>query len=109
MNLHPLVLRVFAICPFSFRFRKLATTAVFVFSALSSAPLWANPLGEKGAIERSSYMTVIGGRLGNGSDTTFSANPDDEKIGNLQPLKPGSDADFRAVTLGHLMGVVAEL
>jgi|GEM_PF-3603740 len=94
-----LVLRAFSFASFSFRFRKLATTSAVVLAALSPALLWASPMAEKAAIDRSTYVTVIGGRLGNASDATFFADPADEKIGNLQPLKPGSDATYSAIAL----------
>jgi len=87
--------------PFSFRFRKLATSSLFVIAALWAAPLWSNPVTQNLATDRSAYVTVIGGRLGNASDTTFSADPTDAKIGNLTPLKPGTDANFAAITLGE--------
>ena len=96
-----LVLRAISFASFSFRFRKLATTSAFVLAALSPAPLWANPMAEKAVVDRSTYVTVIGGRLGNASDATFSADPTDDKIGHLQPLTPGSTANFAAISMGQ--------
>ena len=101
MRLSQLVVTVCQFRPFSFRFRKLATSSLFVIASLWAAPLWSNPVAQNPAIDRSAYVTVIGGRLGNASDATFSADPADAKIGNLIPLKPGADANFAAITMGQ--------
>ena len=101
MRLSQLVVTVCQFRPFSFRFRKLATSSLFVIASLWAAPLWSNTVAQNPAIDRSAYVTVIGGRLGNSSDTTFSADPADAKIGNLIPLKPGADANFAAITMGQ--------
>ena len=82
---------------FSFRFRKLATTSFLVIATFSSGPLWANPLAKPSTVDRSTYLTVIGSRLGNSSDTSSV----DAKLGDLQPLKPGGDASFTAITMGQ--------
>ncbi len=86
---------------FSFRFLKLASTSLLVIASLWATPLWSNPVAQNPALDRSAYVTVIGGRLGNASDATFSADPEDDKIGNLTPLKPGADANFSAITMGQ--------
>ena len=101
MRLGQSVVTVCQFRPFSFRFRKLATSSLFVIASLWAAPLWSNPVAQNPAIDRSAYVTVIGGRLNNASDTTFSADPADATIGNLTPLKPGADANFAAITMGQ--------
>jgi hypothetical protein len=101
MRLGQSVVTVCQFRPFSFRFRKLATSSLFVIASLWAAPLWSNPVAQNPAIDRSAYVTVIGGRLGNSSDVTFSADPADDKIGNLIPLKPGTDANFAGITMGQ--------
>lgn len=87
---------------YSFRFRQFVSTSLVGLAVVfANNPAWAADVESRPVDVTEVYLSVTGGYLFNRSEDNFSVDPTDNKVGNLEPLQPGSEAWFTALVMGQ--------
>lgn len=84
----------------SYRLRLLAACSLVGLGVAVADPAYAEEIDRSDRIDLYPDFSFTGGYFLNKSDLNFSVDPEDDMVGDLSPLRPGSNGGFAAFSIG---------